>query len=635
VRALSLVFFIMKNCILRAPLAVLPLAVLAAFSSHAQTQIMPETVVTATRMAQPVTDVIADVSIISRETLDQAGQTSLREILAQQPGVQITSNGSYRSSTGYLLRGASSSQTIVLIDGIRVGSATAGTASLENIPLARIERIEILRGAASALYGPDAVGGVVQIITREPTAGIKIDLSVGLGSDGQAQAGVSLRGTAGAMGYSVGISRERASGISVIDNPAANSFNPDEDGFSTTSFDARLVGKLNQNNVLTLSVLNSKSTHQFDGTPFPNPLGLTSLTSDAQAKPELTQLSLKWDARWLPNWKSTVLVGYSQDDSISEYFRIGDGVLGGRSHFNTDREQVSWQNDISIGTDLLTLLLESRSEKVDSSTAYTTNKRDIGSVMAGYAVNRKEWNALLVARQDDNSQFGSFTSWALSGGYRLNKNLRTVGSLGTSFQAPTFNQLYFPGFGNAALQPQKNRATEVGLKYDVKGVALSAVLYRNKVQGFIAPATNLQSSRAVLRGLTLSSALNSGSKQYSLSYDYADPRSFTTSPATNNLRLVRVAKHVLNARVTQKLGDVAVFGELKFSSYREDSKVNFAPGRDVLAGYGILNLGANWSVRKDLTLQARVNNVTDKQYTLANTYSMPGRNVFASLVWSR
>jgi vitamin B12 transporter len=623
----------MKNRNLRAPLAALPLAILATIS-HAQTQTLPETVVTATRVAQPVTDVIADVSIISRETLDQAGQTSLREILAQQPGVQFTSNGSYRSSTGFFLRGASSSQTIVLIDGIRVGSATSGTASLENIPLARIERIEILRGAASALYGPDAVGGVVQIFTREPTAGTNIDVTAGLGTDGQAQAGVSLRGTAGAIGYSVGVSRDRASGISVINNPAANAFNPDEDGFSTTSFDARLVGKLKRDHELTLSLLNSKSDYQFDGTPFPNPLRLTPLTSDARSKPELKQASLKWDARWLPSWKSSVLLGTSQDDSISDYYRFSDGAFGGSSKFNTKREQVSWQNDISFGTDLLTLLLETRSEKVDSSTVYPVNKRDIDSVMAAYALNRKQWSALLVARQDDNSQFGGFTNWALSGGYQLNESLRAVGSLGTSFQAPTFNQLYFPGFGNAALQPQENRAAEAGFKYDVKGMALSAVLYRNKIEGFIAPATNLQSSRAELRGVTLSGDMTSGATQYGLSYDYADPRSFTTRTATNNLRLVRVAKHVLNARMTQKLGNVSVFGELKLSSNREDSKVNFVPGRDVLAGYGLLNLGANWSVRKDLTLLARVNNVTDKQYTLANTYSMPGRNVFVSLAWS-
>jgi len=636
-RGQPLCLFLMKNRNLRAPLAALPLAILATFS-HAQTQTLPETVVTATRVSQPVTDVIADVSIIGRETLDRAGQTSLREILAQQPGVQFTSNGSYRSNTGLFLRGASSTQTIVLIDGIRVGSATSGTASLENIPLERIERIEILRGAASALYGPDAVGGVVQIFTREPTAGMNIDVTAGLGTDGQAQASVSLRGTTGAIGYSVGVSRERASGISVIDNPAANAFNPDKDGFSTTSFDARLVGKLNRDHELTLSLLNSKSDYQFDGTPSPNRLGLTRLTSDARAKPELTQLSLKWDARWLPNWKSTVRVGTSQDDSISEFYRFSDGALGGRSKFNTDREQVSWQNDISFGSDLLTLLLETRSEKVDSSTVYTVNKRDIDSVMAAYALNRKNWNALLVARHDDNSQFGGFNNWSISGGYEITEDLKLVGSSGTTFQAPTFNQLYFPcptpclltSFrGNPSLTPQQGRSNEVGIRYSRGHTRLSALVYRNSVQGFITPSTNSQSDLALLTGATLSWEQSWGFTGLVASYDYADPR---VKPS--NQRVLRVAKHMLNARVTQKMGEVAVFGELKLSSDREDSKVNRAPGRDVLAGYGVLNLGANWSVRKDLTLQARVNNVTNKQYALANTFSMPGRNVFVSVAWS-
>ncbi|MDP3309656.1 MAG: TonB-dependent receptor plug domain-containing protein, partial [Polaromonas sp.] len=197
-------------------------------------------------MATPVTDVIADVSIIDRETLERAGQSSLRDILALQPGVQMGSNGSYRSNSSIFLRGASNSQTIVLIDGVRVGSATSGGASFENLPLARIERIEILRGAASALYGPDAVGGVIQIFTREPADGLAFSASAGFGSDGQRQSDASLRGSAGALGYSLGVSREKARGISAISNPASTSFNPDADGFTSASLDAKLTAKINR-----------------------------------------------------------------------------------------------------------------------------------------------------------------------------------------------------------------------------------------------------------------------------------------------------------------------------------------------------------------------------------------------------
>ena len=588
---------------------------------------------TASRVATPVTDVIADVSIIDRQTLERAGQSSLRDILAQQPGVQMVSNGSYRSSTGVFLRGASSSQTIVLIDGVRVGSATLGTASFENFPLARIERIEILRGAASALYGPDAVGGVIQIFTREPTDALELSANLGFGTDGQRQAGASLRGSAGAIGYSLGVSREKAKGISVIVDPASSSFNPDKDGFTSTSVDAKLTAKLNRDHGLTLSLLHSDSEYQFDGLPFPNPSGLTKLTSDARAKPQLNNATVKWDAQWLPQWKSTLTAGTSEEESVSEYYRISDGAFGGSSKFNTKRRQLTWQNDITLDKDVLSLMLENRSEAVDSSTNYTVKERDVRSALVSYAFNRARWNALAVIRNDNNSQFGSFSNWALSGGYRLTGSLRAVASVGTSFQAPTFNQLYFPGFGNPALLPQRNRATELGLKYQQGNLALGAVAYHNDIQGFIIPSTNVQSSLAVLRGVTLSADVQAGATSYSVSYDYADPRSYSTVPASNDLRLVRVAQNVLNARVSHRLGDVSVFGELKLSSDREDNNRTFT-GRETLHGYSLLNVGMNWKVQKNVSLLARINNLTDAQYMLANGFSVPGRNLFASVSWT-
>ena len=585
-------------------------------------------VVTASRVATPLVDVLADVTLIDRAALDLAGQSSLRDVLAQQPGVQLVSNGGYFSSSGVFLRGASSSQTIVLVDGVRVGSTTSGGAPLENIPVDRIERVEILRGAASALYGPDAVGGVIQIFTREPTEGLQTSASAGAGSDGQRQASASLRGRTGNLGYSLGVSREQATGISVLNNPAAGSFNPDKDSFSSNSVDAKLTARLSKDQQLTLGLLRSESEYQFDARPFPNPLALTSLTADAIARPVLNNAYLKWNAQWLANWKSTVILGTSNEESVSEYRRVADGAFGGSSQFNTQRTQATWQNDITIGKDVLSVLLENRSEAVDSATNYQVKERDIRSVMASYALNRDAWNALLVARNDKNSQFGSFNNWALSGGYKLGDGLRAVASLGTSFQAPSFNQLYFPGFGNADLTPQRNRATELGLRYGAGGLNLGAVVYRNEIQGFILPATNVQSAMAVLRGVTLSADTQVGNTHYSASFDHTDPRS-----QPSDLRLVRVAKNVLNLQARHAMGAVSVFGELKLSSNREDNNLTFN-GRDTLAGYGLLNVGATWKVRKDLTLLGRINNLTDANYSLANAYSTPGRNAFVSLSWA-
>lgn len=594
---------------------------------------LPDVVVIATRVAVPVTSVIADVTVIDRAALDLAGQNSLRDVLGQQPGIQWTSSGSYRSNTGLFLRGASSSQTLILVDGIRMGSATSGSASLENIPLDRIERIEILRGAASALYGPDAVGGVVQIFTRDPVDGFQWSGSVGVGTDGQAQGGASLSGRSGAIGYSLGISRERAKGINVTTNPASSGFNEDADGFETTSMSAKLTAQVAPNHSLALGLLKSQTMYMFDGTPSPNPLGLNKATSDAQAKPLLNAAHLSWVAQYLPEWTSTVLLGVSQDQSISEYYRLADAAFAGSSKFNTARKQLGWQNDVKLGADVASVILDTRKESVDSSVVYTVSERSIDSATLSYALNRTDWNGLAVLRNDRNSQFGSYTNWALSGGFVLLPGLRAVASTGTSFQAPTFNQLYYPGFGNATLSPQINRANEVGLKFNSTNTAWSAVVYRNAIQGFIAPATNVQSSLALLRGITVNAEIRQGDTRYAVSYDYADPRAYSSTPANNDLRLVRIAQDLWQARISHKWQDVNVFGELKVSGSREDNKV-VGTGRDILPGYAILNLGTDWKFCKDMSVLARLNNVTDTQYSLANGFSMPGRNLFVSLAWS-
>ena len=231
------------------------------------------------------------------------------------------------------------------------------------------------------------------------------------------------------------------------------------------------------------------------------------------------------------------------------------------------------------------------------------------------------------------NQFGGYTNWALSGGYSLTPGLRAVASTGTSFQAPTFNQLYFPGFGTPTLAPQINRSSEMGLKYLGASSIWSGVVYHSAVQGFIVPTTNIQSALAVLRGATLSSEIRQGDTRYHVSYDFADPRSYSSNPSNNDLRLVRIAQNVWQARVSHALRDMQWFAELKVSSSREDAKV-VGSGRDVLPAYATLNVGTRWQLSKELSVLARMNNVTDTQYSLANGYTMPGRNLFVSLAWN-
>lgn len=618
----------MQNFSLRAPLAVLPLAILATFSAHAQTAAtaeLSETVVTATRVKTPLTDVLADVSIIDRSQLEQAGMQSLVDVLASLPGIQIAASGSYRSSTGVFLRGATSSQTILLVNGIRMGSATLGSYSLESIPLDRIERVEVLRGAAAALYGPDAVGGVIQVFTREAQDGVQRAASVGLGSDGQRKAGASLYGQSGAWSYGLGASHERATGINVR-LPDASGFNADTDGFEFTSVDANIRYQINRQHALSAQWMASDGEYDFDGSPSPNPLRLNASNARAVAHPKLEQYALKWSAQWTDTWSSLITVGRTKDLSTNRYWRQSDGAAAGENRFNTTRQQLGWQNDIRIGKDVLTLLAEQREDKVDSTTAYTVSQRKVRGLAASYALKRDAWDSLATVRRDQNSQFGSFNTWALSGGYKLNGQFRLVGSAGTTFQAPSFNQLYFPGFGNPDLKPQQGRAQEIGLRYQQGSTRASAVLYRNEVKGFITPATNAQSNLAVLKGITLALDQSWGATALSLSYDHADPR---LKPS--NDRVTRVARNLLRAQVSHQHGAWKPYAELRLSSNREDTQW---PGRVTLPGYGLLNVGTSYKLNTNTSLQARLNNVTDKNYSLANGFTTPGRNLFVSLNWN-
>jgi vitamin B12 transporter len=206
--------------------------------------------------------------------------------------------------------------------------------------------------------------------------------------------------------------------------------------------------------------------------------------------------------------------------------------------------------------------------------------------------------------------------------------------VGTSFQAPTFNQLYFPGFGTPSLTPQTNKSSELGLKYNKGNVSWSAIAYNNEIQGFIVPSTNVQSSMAVLNGATLSAQIAQGNTTYAVSYDYADPHAYTTTARAKDLRFVRVAQHIVQLRANHRLQEVSVFGEFKYSSSREDAKV-VGTGRDTLPEYTLLNLGAQWHFRKNWSTLARLNNATDTKYMLANGFSMPGANLFVSLNWTQ
>ncbi|MDB5895439.1 MAG: TonB-dependent receptor, partial [Rhodoferax sp.] len=225
-------------------------AIFVPLSAKAQTgpATLRATVVTATRTAQDITSLVADVSVVDREAIERSGAIGVADLLARLPGVEVARNGGQGSNTSVFLRGAESRFTAVFIDGIRVDSQATGGMSWEQLPLARIERIEVLRGPAAAVYGSDAVGGVVQLFTRRGEGPAAPVVGIGIGSRGTRTAEAGVSGSTGAAGstgtvavgvvdYALGISKERSDGFNA--RPIATA-NPDDDGYSRISGNARV-----------------------------------------------------------------------------------------------------------------------------------------------------------------------------------------------------------------------------------------------------------------------------------------------------------------------------------------------------------------------------------------------------------
>lgn len=579
-------------------------------------------VVTASRSPQRAPDVIAQTTVVDAAEIARSGAGSVADVLQRQPGIEIARNGSAGAATSVFLRGANSNQVVVLLDGVRIGSSTSGTASWNAIPLEAIARIEIVYGPLSTLYGADAVGGVIQIFTRKGEGtGTSASAALGAGSDATRQGSAHLAGTAGALRYAFGAGHEESDGFSAT-KPGAFGFNPDDDGYRRSSAHGRLALALAPGHELGAQVLHSRLRAQYDS-------GAGSF--DTRNRQDLNTAALFMSNQFQPNWRSTVQLARSEDQLGS----FANASASGASQIDTRQDELSWQNTVTLGTDTLQLLYGHRKEAVaSSSSAALGRERITNAYAAAYALRRGPHLLDLSARQD-RSSYGAKNTGAAGYGYNFGGGLRASASLGTSFRAPTFNELYFPGFGVPTNRPERGRNAELGLRYDGARTQLSAAWFRNRLTDMIVSATPCPDSRigrsgscaynvasATLEGLTLSGTTRLGALRLRGSADWQDPRDNRSGK-----RLARRAREHASVGADYRAGRLDTGAELQVSGARFDDAANLRR----LGGYGLLNLYASWQLNAGLSLLARVNNAADKDYELARNYGTGGRSWFAGL----
>lgn len=586
------------------------LAVASSFStfSHAADEAV---VVTATRQQQRANDLLADVSSISRDDIEQSGASSLAEILARQPGLQMASNGGAGKTSSIFIRGAEARHTLVLVDGLRVNSATLGTTALEDIPLSQIERVEILRGPASSLYGADAIGGVIQIFTRQGSGTPRLDAYAGYGSFNSKEVSAGYGGQIDAWQFSLRAGQSQTDGFSAVADRSKqpNYYQADADAYRNRNASASLAYKLSRDHELGAKLLVSSGENHYDG---------FKTSFDSHSDNRIASYSVYSRDRITAHWQSSLRFGRSSDE-LNDF-----GSATSRAIIRTDQDQWSWQNDLDLPLGRALLAVESLEQKVSGSTAYKVATRNIHSLLAGWTGNLAEHRFQLNVRRDDNSQFGVRSTGSAAYGYQFNEQWRGHASYGTAYNAPTFNQLYYPNYGVANLRPEFAHNQELGLDWESGRQSVSLVYFDNRITDLI-DVTPSNVNRAEIKGWSLGYRAHNGSWRFSANLDLQTPRD-----AASGRHLARRADQQLNLALDKTWGALKLGLEIQSVGRRFDDVAN----SHLMGGYSLLNLNARYPVSRDWSLEVRGNNLTDRKYETAWGFGTAGANIFAGMRYS-
>lgn len=563
-------------------------------------------VVTATRTARTADETLASVTVITAEEIERSQAVDVLELLRFHAGIDIGRNGGFGQSASVFLRGTESNHTLVLLDGVRINPGTIGGPALQFIDPAAIERIEIVRGPRSALYGSDAIGGVIQIFTRRGAAGTSVRATGGAGSHDTREASVGAHRRSGRWRVGVDASTFRTDGFptrreSTLDRGFRNATASAYAGFDAGALDVEISHWQAQGKAEYLDFAFVPLDQDFDN-------AVTAATVKANPSPA---------------WAATLRLSRMRDElrqnQSSDFLR-------------TRRNVLDWQNDLQAGNHLLTvgaLLSRERAETLSFGSAFdVSTDQEAVYVQDQWSLGR--YRLLAALRHTDDERFGGHSTGELAAGYDLGPRARVHASIATGFRAPDATDRFGPG-GNPDLQPERSRNTEVGWRFrPAPEHTLSLAVFDNEIDNMITfvdpdgfmnpiPGRNENLEQARIRGIEASHTWSGTHWIVETSIVAQSPENRATGQT-----LPRRARRHLSLRGSYRTGPVALGGALLAASERRDSDFN----DNMLAGYAVVSLFGEYELRRNLVLSARVENVLDKDYVLAHGFNTPGRTLF-------
>jgi vitamin B12 transporter len=615
--------------VLRAAGTIACLLVVGARAQVPATTELDTVVVTAARSEQRLADTLPHTTVITRADIDRWQQRDLLELLGQQAGVEIARTGAFGAQASIFLRGTNSSQTLVLIDGIRLNTAVGGAATLGGISLDTVERIEIVRGNLSSLYGSEAIGGVIQIFTR---GGGKpgVSASVEAGADDTRAATIAANARLGTTEITASGGYRYAKPFSAIDaarvlpGPFAAGANPDLDANRNRSGSLRVRQPVGDRVELGASAWTTRNDTDFDSTAD----GPTA-THHEHAEQDAWQLVAR--VAVTERWTTRLQGGEGRDQSTntsSVPFSFSSG------EFQARNRQVTWNNTFVLQPDLEGFLGAEQLQQHGASTSYDVNftnalvafDRRVRAAWTGASLHGETHHLQLNLRYDDYSDVGSATTGLAAYGYQITPAWRVSAQYSTAFRAPSFNDLYFPGFGNPHLAPERAHSVEGGVRYAAQETSVRLAVYRTHTRDLIVfdaasgIAQNIASAQ--IDGAELVFATRLDAWRIEINADASRPIDESTGE-----RLLRRAPYRAGVALERSFGPVDAGASVMHVAARYDSDINtFARTR--LAPYTLLRATLAYRLNDWVRLTLRVENLTNEQYELVSGYNTQRRGGF-------
>ncbi|AXI63690.1 TonB-dependent receptor [Pseudomonas kribbensis] len=597
------------------PLLLLPITnALADTFERDQALKLPDVLISANRQVEARNDSSAANTVFTREDIERLQPRSVTDLLQRVPGVQVAQTGGRGSLPGIYIRGTQSAQSLVLVDGQRIGNSTSGDSNLQHLNIEQIERVEVLRGSRSVIYGSDAIGGVIQIFTRRGAEqGLQPRMHVGFGSNQTWERSVGLSGGDEKTRFNLGASLDETAGIDRTHESYPS--DSDHDAYRNKSISLSLSHALTDDIEVGANLLDNRGKSEFDSPygryDFPTK---QSYQQQQYSDFDVSSVSSYLDARINEIWKARVEFGHSENRE-----KTFDKLSDERSVFNTYRDSVNWQNDLTLDSrNSLILGGDWYEDRINSSTAFDEDSRWNRAAFIQHRYQADSFSTELGLRRDDNQQFGGQNSWSGTLTLPVNPDNDLLLSYSEGFRAPTFNDLYYPKYSNPDLKPETSKSYELQWRSQLNDSSrIEASIYRTDLKDAIIaadgnPPENVASAR--INGFEAALKQDLFGWQSNLGVAIIDPRDRDTGHT-----LARRARRTLSWDLDRQFDRLGLGASWQAVSSSYDDLHNQQP----LGGYALLGLRSSWALDREIKLDFKVDNLLDKGYSRA-LYSHDG-----------